>query len=62
MIHGLEHPLVEGVFYEDPVTTHTVRGVVSKSLLHADVNSVIKNKKEASAGLEAMLSTFHFFL
>lgn len=48
MIHGPEHPLVVRLLYEDPVTADTIRGVVSKSLLHrhADVNSVIKNKTE----------------
>lgn len=64
MIHGPEHPLVVRLLYEDPVTADTIRGVVPESLLHrhADVNAVIQNKTEQAAGLEAMLSTFHFFL
>lgn len=56
VIHGLEHPLIVGLLYEDPVTTHTVRGVVSESLLHrhAGLISLIKNKSEASAGWDFM--------
>lgn len=34
VVHGLEHPLVVGLLYEDHVTAYTVRGVVSESLLH----------------------------
>lgn len=51
VIHGLEHPLVIGVLYENPVTTHTVRGVVSESLFHcyAGLISMIQNRTEASA-------------
>lgn len=56
VIHGLEHPLVVRFLYENPVTTHTVRGVVSESLLHrhAGVNSVIKKKTEATAGSDVV--------
>lgn len=51
VIHGLQHPLVVGFLNEDPVTTHTVRRVVSESLLHryAGVISKIQNRTEASA-------------
>lgn len=52
VIRGLQHPLVVRVLDEDPVTAHTVRGVVSESLLHlhAGSASLITNATLTSAG------------
>lgn len=63
VIHGLEHPLVVRFLYENPVTTHTVRGVVSESLLHrhAGVNSVIK-KKQKPLQVQMLSTLWDFFL
>lgn len=64
VVHGPEHPLVVGLLYEHPITTHTIRGVGSESLLHCHAVSY-QNHTEASAGSEAMMlctSTFSYCL
>lgn len=64
VVHGPEHPLVVGLLYEHPITTHTIRGVGSESLLHRHAVSY-QNHTEASAGSEAMMlctSTFSYCL
>lgn len=64
VVHGPEHPLVVGLLYEHPITTHTIRGIGSESLLHRHAVSY-QNHTEASAGSEAMMlctSTFSYCL